>query len=106
MTRDQLEGVAERAWRRASTVEGGAGALPTAIRLRLGTHDAVALRSALEPRLEEHTKHWRLGGVSVHDGIERLDYQVEIRKKSSPEELLALVRAACGSQLVDAEVEA
>jgi len=104
MTRDQLEGVAERAWRRASSTDGDDGASPSEIRLRLTTRDGAGVRLALEPRLTEHTKHWRLGGVGTKNGVEVVEYLVQLRKKSTLEDLLALSRAACADRLLDAEV--
>lgn len=106
MTRDQLEEVAARAWRRASAEDGTEEMPPpSGIRLRVSTHDVAGLRSALEPRLDEHTKRWRLEGISVHDGAEMLEYEVQLRKRSSPEELLSLARAAGSSRLVSAQVD-
>src|SRR3954467_2486291 len=57
MTRDQLEGVAERAWGRAHAAEGDA-APPNEVRLRICTRDVDAMRRAVEPRLAEHAKVW------------------------------------------------
>lgn len=107
MTTDQLEGLAERAWRRAKannmTTE-----MPVVVEertLRLSTSDANALRRVLEPRLSEFTKTWRFGGMQTADGVTMLEYRVQLRKKTGPEELLSLVRAAGASQLTSAEIE-
>ena len=103
MTREQLEGVAERAWRRAQgTDEDGAPSLE--MRLRVRTRDVAAMRSAVEPRLEEHTKLWRAGPVTSSDGIDVVDYIVQLRKKARSDELLALVRAAGSADVLDAEL--
>jgi hypothetical protein len=104
MTRDQLEGVAQRAWRRANSLDDG-GVAQDELRLRIRTNDSVALRAELEPRLQEYTKQWRPGTASVDDGIETVDYYVHLKKRSTPEELLALTRAACAAHLVSMEME-
>ena len=104
MTRDQLEGVAERAWRRAQTADGSAPGIAEERRLTLHTRDLAALRNAVEPRLEDFTKQWRLGALSVQDDVHVVEYQVQLRKKSSPDELLALVRTACSTNLIDARL--
>jgi hypothetical protein len=55
--------------------------------------------------LEESTKRWSVGSVSVDaEGTTIIDYLVLPKKSKGPDQLLALVRAAGGSQLVDAEV--
>ena len=101
MTREQLEGVAERAWRRAreSDVDG-----PSAeVRLRVRTRDVPALRAALEPRLPDCAKLWRAGVVTPQPDGDVVEYLVQLRKKSRPEDLVALARAAGSSTVLDAE---
>jgi hypothetical protein len=102
MTREQLEGVAERAWRRARGVE-DEGAQSES-RLRVRTHDVIAMRRAVEPRLEEHTRLWRAGPVTSADGVDVVDYFVQMKKKSHTDELVALVRAAGSADVIDAEL--
>ncbi len=106
MTREQLEGVAERAWKRANA--NGASGEMTAVAvehlLRLHTGDANSLRRAVEPRLQEFTKQWRFGGLELTDGMTVVEYHVQLRKKTGPEELLALVRAAGSSHVHNAEL--
>jgi hypothetical protein len=102
MTREQLEGVAERAWRRARGVdEEGA---QSESRLRVRTHDVIAMRRAVEPRLQEHTRLWRAGPVTSADGVDVVDYFVQMKKKSHTDELVALVRAAGSADVIDAEL--
>ena len=101
MTREQLEGVAERAWRRARDSEDEGS--PAEVRLRIRTRDVAAMRAALEPRLHEYVKLWRAGAVSPHADGEIVEYLVQLRKKSRPEDLVALVRAAGSSTVLDAE---
>jgi len=102
MTREQLQGVAERAWRRAQSTDD-----ETAVdekRLRVRTRDVDAMRRAVEPRLSEHTKLWRPGPVTGHDDVDVVEYVVQLRKKSSPDDLVALVRAAGSVAVLEAEL--
>jgi hypothetical protein len=94
--------VAERAWRRARGVE-EEGAQSES-RLRVRTHDVIAMRRAVEPRLQEHTRLWRAGPVSSADGVDVVDYFVQMKKKSHTDELVALVRAAGSADVIDAEL--
>ena len=59
---------------------------------------------AVEPRLQEYTKHWQLGPVTTVDGIDVAEYQVQLKRKTLPDELLALVRAAGSGHLVNVEL--
>jgi hypothetical protein len=104
MTRDQLEGVAERAWRRANAIDGDLGPALEETRLRLHTRDSAALRAAVEPRLQDYTRQWRVGAVSMQDGVEVIEYLVQLKKKTTAEDLLALVRAAGSRNLIDAQL--
>ncbi len=105
MTRDQLEGIAERAWKRASSAGDDDTAVVVAeAHLRITTNDIVALRRNVEPRLQEFVKQWRVGSVTPTEGGELVDYIVQLRKKTTPEDLLALVRAAGSANVIDAEL--
>jgi hypothetical protein len=105
MTREQLEGIAERAWKRANATDGEPGGVPMEeVRLRLLTNDVDALRAALEPRLAEHTKQFRAGDVSTQGTADVIEYFVQMRKRSTPEELTALVRAAASPHLLDVQL--
>ena len=106
MTREQLEGIAERAWKRAQANHQTAE-MPVVQEeriLRVQTEDASALRRVLEPRLQEFTKSWRFGSMESADGVSMLEYRIQLRKKTGPEDLLALVRAAGSTQVASAEV--
>jgi hypothetical protein len=103
MTREQLEGVAQRAWRRAHGPDDDEAGQEEQ-RLRVRTRDAAAMRRTVEPRLAEHTKSWRAGPVTVLDGVEVVEYMVQLRKKSRPEDLIALVRAAGSAEVLEAHV--
>lgn len=104
MSKEQLEGVAERALRRAH--EDGKGDGPKETRLRIRARDVDQVREAFEPLLEEHAKKWHASEVSIDaGGIEKIDYFVELKKKSEPEELLSLAQIAIGSNLVEARLD-
>lgn len=106
MTREQLEGIAERAWKRAQA-NNNTGEMQAVVEeriLRVQTEDATALRRVLEPRLEEFTKSWRFGSMESIYGMSVLEYRIQLRKKISADDLLALVRAAGSTQVVSAEV--
>ena len=107
MTREQLEGVAARAWRRALDQPGatisGDGQAETRIRVR--TNDVAAMRRSLEPRLEVQVKSWRLMSLAPKpDGSEVAEYAVQIKKKTTPEDLLNLVRVAGAPHVTEAEL--
>ena len=106
MTREQLEGIAERAWKRAQA-NNHTDEMPVVQEeriLRVQTENATALRRVLEPRLQEFTKSWRFGSMELTDGVTVLEYRIQLRKKTGPDDLLALVRAAGSTQVVSAEV--
>lgn len=106
MTREQLEGIAERAWKRAqaNNYTSEMPAVQEERILRVQTDNATALRRVLEPRLQEFTKSWRFGSMEAVDGMSTLEYRIQLRKKTGPEDLLALVRAAGSTQVANAEV--
>ncbi len=105
MTREQLEGVAERAWRRAHESAGETLDADGETRIRVRTSDVAAMRRNLEPRLESHVKGWRLTLLAPKaDGSEVAEYAVLMKKKSTPEDLLTLVRAAGAPHITEAEL--
>jgi hypothetical protein len=103
MTRDQLEGVADRAWRRAHNADDDASPVPE-MRLRIRCHDVATMRSAIEPRLAEYTKQWRAASVTVENDVNVVDYFVQLRKKTMADDLIVLVRMVGASQVIDAEL--
>lgn len=97
MPAEQLQAVADRAWRRARRnnpetpdAEGRREAL-----LRVLTPDAPEARRAIEPVLDKHVKRWRFGSV-VHapDSADAVEYIVTLKRGTSPDELTALLQAA------------
>ncbi|MBA2687355.1 MAG: DUF4956 domain-containing protein [Gemmatimonadaceae bacterium] len=105
MSREQLEGVAERAWKRANASEPGVE--PADQVLRIVTSDAASLREVVEPRLTAHVKRWGLESSEESADGEAfvLEYSVKLRKKGTPEELVALIRAAAAQWLINVEVQ-
>lgn len=104
MSKEQLEGVAERAWKRSRADGKDEG--PRETRLRIRARDVDQVRETFEPLLEEHAKKWHASEVSIDaGGIEKIDYFVELKKKSEPEELLSLAQTAIGSNLVEARLD-
>lgn len=108
MTAEQLQAVADRAWRRARRNnpelpdrEGKREAL-----LRVRTEEGRAARGAIEPLLDEHLKRWRYGGV-VHeaDGVDVIEYIVLLRRSTPPEDVLAALRAAGPPTVIDAHLD-
>lgn len=105
MTREQLEGLAERAWNRAHEKQseaGTAGTSETVVRIR--TRDVDALRRIIEPRLNDHVSKWRLVRTVPGDGFETVEYSAKLKKETTSDDLLALVRSAGGTSLIDAEI--
>ena len=107
MTKEQLEGVAQRAWKRAHENEPDSGESPGEIRLRITTIDAESMRAALEPQLTEQVKRWTLNTEeNIPDGdLETVCYSVKLRRKGTAEEVESLVRAAASPWIVSVEVE-
>ena len=107
MTAEQLEAVADRAWRRRrrnlpeeAESDGKREAL-----LRVRTFDVEGSRTAVEPVLESQLKRWRYGGV-VHeqDGSHVVEYTVVLRKHQAPELLLERVRIDAAPHVIGAEL--
>ena len=102
MTREQLEGVAQRAWKRAQAVD---DAEPTEeVRVKVRTRDLASMRRAVEPRLTENVKTWRIGAIHEADGVQTAEYHVQLKKKATPDDLLALLRASGSDQVINVEL--
>ncbi|MFN2601606.1 MAG: DUF4956 domain-containing protein [Gemmatimonadaceae bacterium] len=107
MSREQLEGVAERAWRRAHGDLDSAGPkTPDAeTRLRVRTTDVARMRHVVDPLLDDYSKDWKASEVTIDgNGVLTIEYVIEPKKSTDPETLLSLVRVACGDDLVEAEL--
>ena len=102
MTREQLEGVAQRAWKRAQSAEDSE---PTEeVRVKVQTRDIGSMRRAVEPRLTENVKTWRIGAIHEADGVQTAEYHVQLKKRATPDDLLALLRASGSDQVINVEL--
>lgn len=107
MTAEQLEGIAQRAWKRAREhhPEGEERSEGEEVRLRVRIRDAILTLPVLEARLDDATKKWSIVSESKEeDGTTTVEFLISPKKKSGPEELHALLRAAAGAALVDSEL--
>jgi hypothetical protein len=104
MTREQLEGVAQRAWKRAQAQEGDVEEVQQEVRVRIRTNDLAAMRRAVDPRLTENVKTWRIGAIGDSDGVQTAEYHVQLKKKGTPDDLLALLRASSSDQVLTVEL--
>lgn len=103
MTREQLEGVAQRAWKRAQAVDDSSEPAEE-VRVKVRTRDLASMRRAVEPRLTEHVKTWRIGAIDETDGVHTAEYHVHLKKKATPDDLLALLRASGSDQVINVEL--
>jgi hypothetical protein len=107
MTSEQLDGIAQRAMRRAREhdTEGRIRKqerVESRLRLRVQKGDAVL--PAIEAQLTECSKRWTVGAMSLDaEGVTIIEYTVLPKKSKAPEDLLAAVRAAGGTDLLEAE---
>jgi hypothetical protein len=108
MAPEQLQAVADRAWRRARRnnpeapdAEGRRESL-----LRIRADDPQRARDAVEPLLDQHLKRWRFGGI-VHDpaGGDAIEYVVTLRRDTSADDVLATLRTEGAPAVVSAALE-
>jgi hypothetical protein len=104
MSRDQLAGVAERALRRAHASEDEAPSGGEDRRLRIKTDDPAGLRPIVEAKLKDYTKQYRRGSVTEVNGEPILEFFVQLRKKTSAEDLTSLIRLAGMTKVIDIEL--
>ena len=106
MSAEQLQAVADRAWRRARR-HNPATADPHRrdALLRIRTYDVESSRGTIEPLLDEHLKRWRYGGV-IHekDGTHVVEYSVALKKSKSAEVVLEALRASGAPHVIGAEL--
>ncbi len=104
MNREQLEGIAQKALKRAHGEGSKADGAPESC-LRIRTRDVSGTRRGLELVLGEFAKDWREGAVTIDtEGLATIDYFIKLKKRTQPEELVTLARTAGGEELVDAEL--
>jgi len=107
MSAEQLEGLAQRALRRATqnNSDGVGRSERVESTLRVQVRDAALVRAVIEARLEESAKRWSVGSATtMDDGTTTIDYVVLPKKRTTPDQLVSLVRAAAGTSLVNAEL--
>ena len=107
MPAEQLQAVADRAWRRARRnnpeLPDPDGRRESLLRVR--THDVAAARDIAEPILAESVKRWRYGGATREAEDTRVvEYVVSFRRGSNPEDMLAALRAADPAAVMDVEL--
>lgn len=101
MTAEQLELVADRAWRRRrrmETDEAGEDEMKQRdVLLRVRTQDTEGARQAVEGLFDEFLKRWRLGGV-VHeqDGTHTVEYAVQLKKDTRSSDFVNALNARSG----------
>ena len=104
MSPEQLEGLAQKALRRAQG-EGKKGNGKKESCLRLRTRNLSHTRRGLELVLGEFARNWRAGAINIDkDGVSTIDYYVRLKKSTQPDELITLARTAGGSELIDAAI--
>ncbi len=104
MNREQLEGLAQKALRRARGDGSKAEETPESC-LRVRTRDVSGTRRGLELVLGEFARDWRTAAVTIDtDGVATIDYFIRTKKTTQPDELITLARTAGGSELIDAEL--
>ena len=108
MTAEQLELVADRAWRRRRRLETDEAdedeMKQRDVLLRLRTYDPEASRVAVEGLCDDFLKRWRLGGV-VHepDGTHVVEYAVQLKKETRSSDFLNALNAK--SQVIGVEIK-
>jgi hypothetical protein len=108
MTPQQLDMVADRAWRRRRRLETDdvedEEAQKRDVLLRVKTKDTDAARIAVEQSFEEFLKKWRLGGV-VHetDGTHFVEYAVQLKKNMRSVDFLDELQKK--DEVIEAEIK-
>jgi hypothetical protein len=108
MTAEQLELVADRAWRRRRRMEsddaGEDEMKQRDVLLRLRTYDPEASRVAVEGLFDEFLKRWRLGGVEHEpDGTHVIEYAVQLKKDTRSSDFLNALNTK--SQVIGVEIK-
>ena len=105
MNREQLEGLAQRALKRAHSDGNSKSAeLPETV-LRIKTRDVAGTRRGMDLVLSEFAREWRTGAISIDtEGVSSIDYHIRPKKAIQGDELLTLARTAAGSELVEVQI--
>jgi hypothetical protein len=107
MSSEQLQAVADRAWRRARRndpeapdTEGRREAL-----LRVHATPGADARRAIESTLDEQVKRWRFGSaLHEDDGTDTLEYIVTLRRGTEPDAVLAALSDGSQGLVTSAEL--
>jgi len=108
MAPEQLEAVANRAWKRRREADTGGGdeghgRMDSTLQVR--TSDSLAMRQTIEGLLERCAKRWQFQRTEGETGGEQvLTYALKLRKNIQPTAFVDEVRAAGGPLLVDIEL--
>jgi hypothetical protein len=109
MAPEQLDALADRAWRRrkrtAPDIPAGTPPPRYGALLRIRTATPEAGRHALEQIFDVHLKRWRFGGaLRESDGTQTLEYAVQLKRNGSLEGLLTALRARGAPDVLEAKV--
>ena len=104
MSKDQLAGIADRAMRRAAGAEDDSPPPAEELRLRVRSDDPAGLGPIIEAKLKDYTKLYRRGSVLEVNGAATLEYFVQLKKKTSAEDLTSLLRLAGTGKVIDIEL--
>jgi hypothetical protein len=106
MSPEQLEALAERAERRRrryAPERTDERRVDAVIRIRTG--DASAVRDDVETVLDQFARRWRYGGtLHEEDGVQVLEYTVQLRKGQRREALNGALLERCGARTTSVEV--
>jgi uncharacterized membrane protein YhiD involved in acid resistance len=106
MAPQQLEALAERAWKRKQKAEGDEGdEADEGKTLRVRTNNLNAARGTVEAMLTRDAKRWKLkAAVPENTGEVTLEYTVRFRKSIAPEAFLAAVRGEANAGVLGADL--
>jgi hypothetical protein len=108
MAPEQLDALADRAWRRrkrSADIPAGTPPPRYGALLRIRTSASEDERHELEQIFEVHLKRWRFGGhLREPDGTQILEYAVQLKRNASLEGLLTALRARGAPHVLEAKV--
>jgi hypothetical protein len=105
MSGDQLDALAERAWRRRKRNAPDSESVQFDSMLRIRVTDVDAAMQAAESLLGEYAKRWAFGSV-VHesDGTHVVEYAVQLKKSTTLSEFSAALQTRGAPVILDAEL--
>ena len=110
MAPEQLEAVADRAWRRRREAVGGddthgAGGGRMENSLRVKTGGGTAAREIVQGLLMRQAKRWQFVGAESAEGGEQLTYALRLKKSVTPAMFLDALRREGANYVLDAELK-